>query len=216
MTTRHPEAPERRLTVADLERTPDDGRRYELVDGRLDVSPAPKPLHTRVAFRLGNHLGASCEYAFEIGEGPGITLNGDGTHHRIPDLAVFDTDLPEEGYFVVPPVLAVEIVSPESVFRDNHTKRREYAAFGIPSYWIINPIPEKVGIIELRLDNGEYQEVTQVYGEDVFETDLPFPVKLVPHWLAANGPWPKHIGGAAPEGSGADATQGSDGTADDA
>lgn len=49
MTTRPPEASERRLTVDDLENTPEDGRRYELVDGRLDVSPAPKTLHTRVS-----------------------------------------------------------------------------------------------------------------------------------------------------------------------
>jgi Uma2 family endonuclease len=187
--------------VDDLEHTPDDGRRYELVDGRLDVSTAPEPLHARVAFRLGNHLSASCDHAFEIAESPGIDLDGERTRHRIPDLAVFGTDLPEEGYFAVPPILAVEVLSFESVFRDNHTKRLEYAAFGVPSYWIINPLSEKVGLIELRLENGQYQEVTQVYGEDVFETDLPFPVTLVPHWLTANGPWAQRIGGAVPEGS---------------
>ncbi|MFE3458569.1 Uma2 family endonuclease [Nocardiopsis aegyptia] len=203
MTTRHPEAPERRLTVADLERTPDDGRRYELVDGRLDVSPAPKPLHTRVDTRLTWHLVNNASAEFDVHTGPGINLNAVRTRHRIPDVAVFDTEPPEEGYYSVPPALAVEIVSPESVFRDNHTKRREYAAFGIPSYWIINPLPEKVGLIELRLDKGQYQEVTQVYGEDVFETDLPFPVKIVPHWLMATGSWQRHLGGEA------------DGTADD-
>ncbi|WP_116245639.1 Uma2 family endonuclease [Nocardiopsis sp. FIRDI 009] len=197
MTIRRTEAPERRLTVDDLEHTPDDGRRYELVDGRLDVSPAPKPIHMRVAYRLGSHLGVACDDAFEIGEAPGINLNADGTHHRIPDLAVFDCELPDEGYFQVPPLLAVEIVSPESVFRDNHTKRREYAAFGVPSYWIINPLADKVGIVEFRLEDGQYQEVTQTYGEEVFETELPFPVRFVPHWLVANGPWRKNIGGPA-------------------
>jgi Uma2 family endonuclease len=185
----------RRHDVDELEHTPDDGQRYELVDGRLDVSPAPKPIHTCVDSRLTIHLGNNAPDDFDILTGPGINLNADRTHHRIPDLAVFDAARPEQGYYSVPPVLAVEIVSPESVFRDNHTKRREYAAFGIPSYWLINPLPEKVGLIELRLDDGEYKEVTQIYGEDVFETDLPFPVKLVPHWLVASGPWRKYLGG---------------------
>ncbi|QUX28693.1 Uma2 family endonuclease [Nocardiopsis akebiae] len=199
MTTGHPEAPERRLTVDDLEKTPDDGRRYELVDGRLDVSPAPKPLHSVVDSRLTMHLALKAPDEFLVLTGPGIDLDGDRTHHRIPDLAVFDCELPPQGYFDVPPALAVETVSPESVLRDNHTKRQEYAAFGIPSYWIINPLADKVGLIELRLEDGCYQEVVQVHGEDVFETDLPFPVKLVPHWLVASGPWKRRIGGEPEE-----------------
>ncbi|NYH53338.1 hypothetical protein HNR06_002927 [Nocardiopsis arvandica] len=66
MTTRHPEAPERRLTVDDLERTPDDGRRYELVDGRFDVSPAPKPVHTRASHRLGFRLGTDLPFPLRL------------------------------------------------------------------------------------------------------------------------------------------------------
>ncbi|MFV2197063.1 Uma2 family endonuclease [Nocardiopsis sp. LOL_012] len=201
MTIRHTEAPERRLTVDDLEHTPDDGRRYELVDGRFDVSPAPMPMHSSVDSRLTVHLGMEAPDEFTVLTGPGVNLNANRTHHRIPDLAVFDCDPPDRGYFQVPPVLAVEIVSPESVLRDNHTKRAEYAAFGIPSYWIINPLPDKVGIVEFRLKDGLYQEVTQAYGEEVFETELPFPVRFVPHWLVANGPWQKHIGGRSAEGT---------------
>ncbi|WP_026119477.1 Uma2 family endonuclease [Nocardiopsis ganjiahuensis] len=197
MSIRHPEAPERRLTVDDLQDTPDDGRRYELADGRLDVSPAPKPLHTRVAYRLGFHLGRHASDELEIGEGPGIILSGDSGKHRIPDLAVFAQEPPEEGYYTAPPLLAVEIVSPESVFRDNHTKRHEYAAFGIPSYWIINPNPDKPGIMEFRLVDGVYQEVGQTQGEELFETEVPFPVKFVPHWLVASGPWRENLGGPA-------------------
>ncbi|WP_191268020.1 Uma2 family endonuclease [Nocardiopsis terrae] len=197
MTTRHPDVPERRLTADDLENTPDDGQRYELVDGRLDVSPAPTNTHFRVASRLNTYLNNLCQGEFEIGEGPGVNLNSERTTHRIPDLAVFDCDMPEGKYFDVPPLLAVEIVSPESVFRDNHIKRQEYAAFGIASYWIINPLADKIGLLELRLLDGQYQVVTQVYGEEVFETDLPFPVKLVPHWLLASGPWFKNLGGPA-------------------
>lgn len=194
MTIGEPGTPERPLTVDDLEHTPEDGRRYELVDGRLDVSPAPKFMHMRVAHRLSTHLDNLCQGRFEIGEGPGINMSPDGTHHRIPDLVVLDQQV-EEDYIDVPPLLAVEVVSASSVIRDSHTKRAEYSAFGIPSYWIINPLADKVALSEMRLENGVYRDVTQVYGEDVFETEHPFPVRLVPHWLTASGPWRDRIGG---------------------
>lgn len=187
----------RPLTVDDLARTPDDGRRYELVDGRLDVSPAPVYLHTLIEGRLTTHLSiiAAAAGDFVVLPGPGINFNADRTHHRIPDLAVIHTDGAESPYLTRPPLLAVEVVSPESTFRDHHTKKREYAEFGIESYWIISPSAEKPGIIELRLEGGAYRETFQAFGEEVFETDAPFPVKLVPHWLIADGPWMKHIGG---------------------
>ncbi|QBI56012.1 Uma2 family endonuclease [Streptomonospora litoralis] len=190
--------PVQRLTVDDLARMPDDGRRYELVDGRLDVSPAPVFLHTLIESRLNTYLGMTAPQEYLVLNGLGINFNADRTHHRIPDVVVLRSQDAEHPYITRPPVLAVEVVSPESVLRDNHTKRREYADFGIESYWIINPAPDKTGISELRLENGQYVEARQVHGEDLFETELPFPVRLVPHWLTADGDWRSHIGGEQP------------------
>ncbi len=183
------------LTVDDLADTPDDGRRYELVVGRLDVSPAPISSHALIDSRLTWHLTNFAPDGSTVLSGPGINFNADRTHHRILDLAVVREDDFEEPYLTRPPLLAVEIVSPESVFRDHHAKRREYAAFGIESYWIISPAPDKTGLIELRLQGGNYVETTQVFGEEVFTTEHPFPVTLAPHWLTANGPWRRHIAG---------------------
>lgn len=186
---------QRPLTVDDLAHTPDDGRRYELVDGRLDVSPAPVSIHTLIDSRLTWHLTNVAPDDYTVLTGPGINLNAARTHHRIPDLAVVRDEDFESPYFTRPPLLAVEIVSPESVFRDHHAKRREYADFGVESYWIVNPSPDKTGLLELRLENGGYVEVTQTFGEEVFATEHPFPVRLVPHWLTADGPWRTHIAG---------------------
>ncbi|MDA0565761.1 Uma2 family endonuclease [Streptomonospora sp. S1-112] len=185
----------RPLTVADLERMPDDGRRYELVDGRLDVSPAPVSVHSQCEGRLVTYLNIAARGRFEAYPGAGITLNAEGTHHRIPDVAVVRAGQVEHPYLTTPPVLAVEVVSPESRLRDLHTKRREYAEFGIDSYWIVTPALDKPGITELRLREGVYRETAQVFGEDVLETDAPFPLRIVPHWLIAPGMWIDRIGG---------------------
>lgn len=199
MSIRHPEASEHLLTVDDLENTPDDGRRYELVDGRLDVSAAPSSEHFRIANRLSTCLNLLCEGEFEIGEGPGLNFQSEKASFRIPDVAVFDYEIPESKHFDIPPLLAVEIVSQDSTRRDYVTKRREYANFGIPSYWIIDPLLGTIDLTELRLEDGQYLDATQVSGEEVFETDFPFPIKLVPHWLLASGPWMKNLGGPTEE-----------------
>ena len=48
--------PKRKLTYADLQLTPDDGRRYELVRGKLLVTPSPRPRHQRISRRLSRAL----------------------------------------------------------------------------------------------------------------------------------------------------------------
>lgn len=183
------------LTVDDLLRMYDGDRRYELVNGQIDASPTPDVLHAKVKSRLSFHLGITAPGGYETLAAPGVNLTANRTHHRIPDLAGIRSDDAESPYLTRPPLLAVEVVSPESVFRDHHTKKREYAEFGIASYWIISPSLDKPGIVELRLADGQYREVTQVFGEDAFETEYPFPVTFVPHWLIASGPWKTHIGG---------------------
>ena len=196
MTTGKTDLEPTRLTVDDLRRMPDDGRRYELVDGRLDVSPAPVFLHSRVESRLGFHLSNLAPVECEVVTGPGINVNGDRTHHRIPDLVVISADEAESPYLTRPPLLAVEVVSPESVLRDHHTKKHEYAAFGIPSYWVITPDPDGPSIIEMRLKDGEYTEVAAAFDKEVLDTELPYPVKVVPQWLLrTGGDWRLHIGG---------------------
>jgi Uma2 family endonuclease len=198
-----------RLTVDDLARTPDDGRRYELADGRLEVSAAPTGLHTRAEHRLGWLLtNAAPDEVFEVHAGPGVTLNDARTSHRVPDLAVIRTAEFTLPYQTRPPVLVVEVLSPESIFRDMQRKRDEYARFGIASYWIVNPSLEKPAVSVLRLDGGAYREAGQVYGTDVLETEEPFPVRLVPEWLVADGPWKAAIGGGADPAAGTGAVAG--------
>jgi Uma2 family endonuclease len=56
----------------------------------------------------------------------------------------------------IPPLLAVEVVSPESVSRDYRYKRSEYAALEIPEYWIVEPLKNQICV--LLLEEGLYEE----------------------------------------------------------
>jgi Uma2 family endonuclease len=53
-------------------------------------------------------------------------------------------------------VLAIEVVSPDSIKRDYRFKRAEYASFGIPEYWIVDPAAQKVTV--LQLVEGLYED----------------------------------------------------------
>lgn len=53
-------------------------------------------------------------------------------------------------------LLIVEVVSPESVKRDYRFKRSEYAALGVPEYWIVDPLESKISV--LLLEEGLYED----------------------------------------------------------
>src|SRR5260370_17387460 len=63
------------FTVADLDRTPDDGRRYELLDGTLVVSPRPAIAHQRVGFRLAYVLEAACPDGLLVVPAPAVQIS---------------------------------------------------------------------------------------------------------------------------------------------
>lgn len=185
--------PDRPLTVADLDRIPgEDGYRYELAGGRLEVSPLPTPAHCRAHGRLMAYLADAAPVDMEVLSTPGLILDADRAHYRIPDAIVMRADdfLAEEERRS-PPVLAIEILTAESAFRDGRVKAAEYAEFGIGSYWLVDPEPKAPRVIEYRLDEaaGAYRKIAEVSGEAVFTTDMPFPVYMAPSSLVTDGPW---------------------------
>jgi Uma2 family endonuclease len=81
---------------------------------------------------------------------------------RLPDLCVVSVEVVREyldtsAVIESGAILAIELVSPESIKRDYRFKRAEYAAFGIPEYWIVDPIEQKVTL--LLLVEGLYEEM---------------------------------------------------------
>src|SRR5688500_18040100 len=123
----------RPLTRADLDRMPDDGHRYELVDGVLLVSPSPRRAHQRAVLRLLRALDDACPPEFEVLGAPFDVVLADDTV-MIPDIVVgrrvefTDKNLPAA------PVLAVEVLSPSTRRFDLLLKRSRFESAGAQAY----------------------------------------------------------------------------------
>jgi len=155
----------RKLDYSDLSITPDDGRRYELVQGDLHVTPSPSPVHQRISKRLQRVL----EDYFEtraIGEvfNAPIDLILTNQDVFVPDLLVVGdpmhvTKRGIEG----PPLLVVEILSPSTGTRDRGIKARRYAELGVEHYWIVDPAKKRVECH--RLSEGAFRPLIDAEGK---------------------------------------------------
>lgn len=121
-------------TAADLDQMPDDGLRYEVLNGQLVVDAAPKPMHQWLIKRLTHVLDAVVPADRVVLDGVGVLIGDD---EPIPDLMVASGSIDWYGRGV--PVgqveLAVEVVSKSTTLQDRLVKPVLYAQAGIPTYW---------------------------------------------------------------------------------
>ena len=148
--------------LADL---PDDGRRYEVVDGNLLVTPPPGQRHQAIGAVLLAQLLPSCPPAWRVRYEWPLPLGTDG---RVPDLAVVraDADTRAGGPYPVGPDavgLVVEVVSPSSRKTDRFAKPGEYAEAGIPLFWRVETEPD-LRLLAYRLVDGRYEQVAEFGG----------------------------------------------------
>jgi Uma2 family endonuclease len=127
-------------TVDDLEKFPDDGNRYELLDGVLLVTPAPAAVHQLVASRIQVALANALMipgYAHVVG--PGAVVRKPKTQLE-PDVLVYPsrfaprTDWPK----ITDHWLAVEVLSRSSRMYDREFKRDAYFALGVEQVWLVD------------------------------------------------------------------------------
>jgi Uma2 family endonuclease len=177
---------ERPLTAADLERTPDDGCRYELDDGILVVSPAPTNLHQLAVTELTVILRVACPPEFVVLGGAGVSISQ--IQHRIPDLTVVRAAWFEPEYSTRPPLLAVEVASPRTRAYDRNRKKDVYEKFGIGAYWIVIPDRDRPELAAFELRGGRYEQVARAAGDEVLKAVRPFPVSVVPSALVTTDP----------------------------
>ena len=167
-------------TVDDLRDLPDDGLQYELADGVLLVSPAPRPRHQRAALNLAVLLKAAVPADLEVFVAP---LDFQPTRHRSlqPDVLVVRRDDVGEENVQGGVLLAVEVLSPSTRAKDLVLKRSLYEDSGVPSYWVVDP--DDASLLVLELEDGRYVQKARVVGDEAVGLAAPFPVRVVPSEL---------------------------------
>jgi Uma2 family endonuclease len=165
------------MTIDDLEAIPyDEWHRFELIEGELYVSCAPGIPHQLVL----NYL--QVELTIYLRQNPiGTLVPGPGAvfdkHNSvIPDIAFVRNERWEaivaKDRFNAAPDLVIEIVSPGSTnrSRDFNLKRKVYAKFGVPEYWVVDTWAKSVAVF--RLTDNTLEEVVTLRGDDELESPV--------------------------------------------
>src|SRR5947207_2011424 len=157
-----------RVSYAELERWPDDGRRYELYDGEVYVVPSPLLLHQIVAARL--HLVLSDYVQTHGGVVVFAPLDIVLTEYDVvqPDLLLFTRErqhlLRLRDVARHPPDLAMEILSPSTEANDRGRKLRLLGHHRVREYWIVDP--DAAAIEVYALDGNRLVRTSTARGTD--------------------------------------------------
>lgn len=148
------------ITVKALEGAPDDGNRYEVIEGELYVSTAPGIPHQTVLgnlyIALGNYL--KIHRLGRVFLGIGIVF--DDFNGVIPDLLFVSTErlnrIRSGDRLKAAPEIVIEILSPGSsnMDRDRVVKRRLYSIRGVSEYWIVDPETHTIEVSRKRKEGG--------------------------------------------------------------
>ncbi|WP_024800421.1 Uma2 family endonuclease [Nocardia sp. BMG51109] len=179
-------------TADDLHNSPEEGKGFELWNGWLIEKISPSLRHNRMS------RGLRCLF-IEAARRAGADVLVDGGEYefifpagiRKPDVFVIDAKAEETGFaegetYLDPSDLSliVEVVSPRSgsEAHDRTIKRGEYAAAGVPHYWIVDfrPTPR---IEALHLDAGHYVRTALATGDETLVVDQPFEISVTPNAL---------------------------------
>ena len=147
-----------RFTSADLVLMPDDGKRYEIIEGELYVSRVPRLEHQYTCGRISRFLDDWSERS-QLGVAfiaPGLVFAE--VDDVIPDAIWiswerFEHGRDEVGHFVVAPELVIEVLSlgKKNEDRDRQAKLKLYSRRGVQAYWIVDWMNRRVGVFRRKL-----------------------------------------------------------------
>lgn len=164
------------LTNRDLEGLPQDGNRYELIEGELYVSTAPELIHQRA---IGNMYFALKSFLMKnpIGEilyGPGVILSDyDGV---IPDLVYLSNERRDQiatgARIYGAPNLVIEVLSPgtHNMERDRKVKLKLYNKYGIDEYWVVDTRTRAIEVY--RREAGTLRFFTTFVSDEIVTSPL--------------------------------------------
>lgn len=154
---------------------PDDGNRYELIEGELFVTPAPGSGHQHVSSEIEWHL-----HQFVRARALGVVYHAPYEVHLPDQRRVVQPDIlfirsenaptAEDPYFAGVPDLVVEIISPSSDRLDRYVKFGLYEGAGVPEYWIVDPRSRSVAVY--GLEAGEYTLLVHAVREEMITSRL--------------------------------------------
>lgn len=143
-------------TLAELDRLPDDGNRYEVVDGELFVTPVPSPAHELLALELHSFIDPYVR-AERVGRAfmANSAIRAAGSE-LVPDLTVRKaTPIPPPAKWEQMPIpfLVVEVISPSTWRRDHEQKRAFYLRNGVAEYWIVDGQERTIRVVTSAADD---------------------------------------------------------------
>lgn len=168
-------------TYVDYAAIPDDGKRYQIVDGVLFMSPSPTRWHQQTAGRIFRYLADYSEEQkmgevyiapFDVELAPKTVVQ--------PDVLVVLTAHLEritDSRVIGAPDLVVEVASPGTTRFDRRQKQNAYARAGVPEYWIADPTTQTLEL--LVLEDGTYRSL------GIFEGQQLLPSTVVPGFSVA-------------------------------
>jgi len=163
-------------TADDLDALPDDGLRYELVDGVLLVSPSPTYPHQLGLSELLFVLRSAAPHDLRVLGAP-LDIRFTPTRQLQPDIVVLPRrELTPKVLDL--PLLVVEVLSPSTRATDLTLKRHVFEQAGVPSYWLLDT--ELPSLTVLELVAGAYVQVAAASGTEALAINRPFPVSIVP------------------------------------
>ena len=158
------------LTYDDYCELPNDRNRYEILDGELAVTPAPRTNHQSLYRILANHIVTN--QLGDIYAAPTDVILAPTTVVQ-PDLIFVSNDrrgIITERAIEGAPALAVEILSPSTQLTDRQTKAQLYAKYAVPHYWLIDPDQQTLEAYELAGD--QYQLVVKAQNAEMVTPSL--------------------------------------------
>jgi Uma2 family endonuclease len=126
----------------------------EFVDGRIEERNLGEKEHS-ILQRFLTVLFAINRAVWGVEVFPELRTQTQARRFRVPDVLVVRSGEKFDRYVTQPPLIAIEILSPEDTLRDMQTKAAEYRAFGIEHIWIIDPEPR----IAYRYADGGLEEI---------------------------------------------------------
>lgn len=168
-------------TYQDYAAIPDDGRRYEVVNGVLYMSPSPGRWHQETVGEVFAHLRAYVKShklgqvylaPFDVELAPNIIVQ--------PDVMLIlhtNSGIITDSHIVGTPDLIVEVASPGTASYDRRDKQAIYALSCLPEYWLVDPLAHTVEL--LLLQSGHYRSLGIFHGQST----LPSPTlpNFAPH-----------------------------------